>query len=158
MHMRPCYLLTAGRMFDSINTPLCEGFWCVCVCVCVLHACAIERQECIVSGQSHMCSQRGIVVVQRCDDDLSNISRVSAVHSASFCCQNHFSKHSEVNRSSLVCVWGSTRMALHGSVTTGRFAGCQVHTVGINSIWTVSLQKQLMLSLLEILFEQIFLT
>ncbi len=105
-----------------------------------------------------MCSQRGIVVVLRCDDDSSNISRVSAIHSSSFCCQNHLSLPLKRISSSLLCVWGITRMALHGSATTGRFAGCQIHTVGINSIWTVSLQKQLKLSLLETLFEQIFFT
>lgn len=75
MLMHPGYLLTAWCMFESINTPLCEGLW----CVCVLHACALKTEECIVSWQSHMWSQRVIVVTQRCDADLFNLSRVSAV-------------------------------------------------------------------------------
>lgn len=45
--------------------------------------------------------------------------------------------HFGVDSSGLVCVWGGTVMALHGGVMTGRCAGCQVHTVGINSIWAL---------------------
>lgn len=45
----------------------------------VLHACAIKRQECIVSGQSHMWSQRRIVVMTTCLTPGAFIRPVSAV-------------------------------------------------------------------------------
>lgn len=71
--------------------------------MCLLHVCAIKRPECIVSGQSHMLSQRRIVVMQRPDDGLSH-TRVSAIHSASLCCHILFFVHLQENRSRVVCV------------------------------------------------------
>lgn len=60
-------------MLQSLNTHVYGGYEALCGWV----YCAIKRF-----------SQWRIVAMQRCDDNLSNHSRLPTIHSAGFCCQN----------------------------------------------------------------------